>query len=157
MLANRFQVSGETFVDDNRTMPDFANASSWFDLYVFPGKIRTDPIQPATHAASVSKMLKAAGIVTKKVTHSFRGCASRMADLGGASESDIGRAGRWDVSCMNQYYLTTLPRGTMRVLAGFTAEPGTFWIARDIDAPEELESMVFPDVDLWYVSKIFSF
>lgn len=73
-----------------------------------------------------------------------------MADLGGASESDIGRAGRWDVSCMNQYYLTTLPRGTMRVLAGFTADPGTFWIARDIDPPEELEAMVFPDVDRWY-------
>lgn len=36
----------------------------------------------------------------------------------------------------------------MRVVAGFTAEPGTFWIARDIDPPEQLEAMVFPDVDL---------
>jgi hypothetical protein len=94
-------------------------------------------------------MLEAAGIMTKKVTHAFRGSASRMADLGGASESDISRAGRWDMSCMNQYYLTTLPRETMRVLAGFTAEPGTFWLARDVDPPSALEKMVFPDVDLW--------
>lgn len=37
----------------------------------------------------------------------------------------------------------------MRVLAGSTAEPGTFGIARDVDPPEELERMVFADVDLW--------
>jgi hypothetical protein len=74
-----------------------------------------------------------------------------MADLGGASESDISRAGRWDSSAMNQYYLTTMPRMTMRVLAGFAPTPGTFWLPRDIDPPADLEKMVFPDVDLWQV------
>lgn len=79
----------------------------------------------------------------------FRGCASRMADLGGASEADINRAGRWDSSAMTQYYLTTMPRMTMRVLAGFALNPGTYFIPRDIDPLQELEHMVFPDVDLW--------
>lgn len=40
----------------------------------------------------------------------------------------------------------------MRVLAGFAAKPGICWLARDIDPPEALEKMVFPDVDLWWVA-----
>lgn len=98
----RFELSGETFGDSQLSLPDFGDPSAWFDLYVFPRKTQTQPIQPATHAASVAKMLKSAGIVTKKVTHAFRGCASLMADLGGASETDIGQAGPWDVSYMTQ-------------------------------------------------------
>lgn len=106
-------------------------------------------MQPATHRKAVSEMLKKANVRSKKITHIFRGCASRMADLGGAAESDINRAGRWDSSAMTQYYLTTMPRMTLRVLAGFETSAGTFWLARDLDPPEDLERMVFPDVDLW--------
>lgn len=74
-----------------------------------------------------------------------------MADLGGASEADINRAGRWDSSAMTKYYLTTLPRMTMRVLAGFAPNPGTFWLARDVAPPEDLEKRIFSDVEIWYV------
>lgn len=37
-------------------------------------------------------------------------------------------------------------------LCRITAEAGTFWLARDIDPPEELERMVFSNIDLWFVS-----
>lgn len=74
-----------------------------------------------------------------------------MADLFGASETDIRRGGRWDMSSMAQHYLTTLPRETMRVLAGFPPTSGQFWLARDLDPPEVLEDEVFPQATLWYV------
>ena len=74
-----------------------------------------------------------------------------MADLQGASERDVARAGRWDMSAMTQCYLTTLPRETMRVLAGFTVERGSFWSSRDLEPPSELQEMVFPQVSVWRV------
>lgn len=49
-----------------------------------------------------------------------------MADLPGASETDIRRGGRWDMSSMTHHYLTTLPRETMRVLADFPAQSQQF-------------------------------
>ena len=53
------------------------------------------------------------------------------------------------MSAMTQYYLTTLPRETMRVLAGFTVERGSFWISRDLEPPLELQEMVLPQVSVW--------
>lgn len=61
-------------------------------------------------------------------------------------ERDIARAGRRDMSAMTQYYLTTLPRETMRVPAGFTVGHGSFWISRE--PPSELQEMVFPHVSV---------
>jgi hypothetical protein len=149
-------------------LPNFADAEELYKYYVFPGKSPKVPLKPAAHGKAVSGMLKMASMQGKKVTHMFRGCASRMADLGGAAEAEINRAGRWDSSAMTQYYLTAInragrwdssamtqyyltamPRMTMRVLAGFSPTPGTYFIARDIEPPEELESMVFPDANLW--------
>lgn len=129
-------------------MPNFADAEELYKYYVFPGKSPKVPLKPAAHGKAVSGMLKMANMQGKKVTHMFRGCASRMADLGGAAEAEINRAGRWDSSAMTQYYLMTMPRMTVRVLAGFSPTPGTYFIARDIEPPEELESMVFPDANL---------
>jgi hypothetical protein len=108
------------------------------------------------HYKAVKTVLQNSGMdsESKSVTHIFRGSAARMADLKGAGESDIRRAGRWDMSSMTQYYLTTLPRETMRVLAGFNVQPGTFWLSRDLDPPKELEDMVFPHAQLWYVKQM---
>ena len=38
----------------------------------------------------------------------------------------------------------------MRVLAGFPADIGSFWISRDIEVPEVLLDMVFPEAKEWY-------
>ena len=53
-----------------------------------------EPLKYEKHRAVVSKIHKATGIISKQVTHLERGTASRMADLGGASEDSIRRAGR---------------------------------------------------------------
>ncbi|OWY97418.1 hypothetical protein PHMEG_00032054 [Phytophthora megakarya] len=51
-----------------------------------------------------------------------------MADLGGASESQIRRLGRWNNNqSMEKCYLTSLPREAMRTLAGFEPNRGSFF------------------------------
>lgn len=156
----RFQISGETFGPQQDSFPRMSDASQWYTIWLFPGKASKNkenskagdaPISQDAHYKATKAMLKKAGISqhSKKVTHIYRGSAARMADLLGASESDIRRGGRWDMSSMTQHYLTTLPRETMRVLAGFPAASGQFWIARDLDPPAELERMVFPQAALW--------
>lgn len=159
-MCCRFQISGETFGPQQDSFPRMNDASLWYPIWLFPGKASKKnkntkngdaPISQDAHYKATKAMLTKAGIAqhSKKVTHIYRGSAARMADLLGASESDIRRGGRWDMSSMTQHYLTTLPRETMRVLAGFPAASGQFWIARDLDPPEELEAMVFPQAALW--------
>jgi hypothetical protein len=63
-----------------------------------------------------------------------------MADLLGAPDSDIRRLGNWSRAAMEGCYLTTLPRGAMRALAGFNPQGGMFYLERaSINPPEELK------------------
>jgi integrase len=144
-------LSGEVFGDNEDTFPRLDTPKEWFPLFLFPGATQTVEMKKDTHYHAVKALLRRAGIGadSSQVTHIFRGSAARMADLQGASERDIARAGRWDMSAMTQYYLTTLSRETMRVLAGFSVERGSFWIARDLDPPKELEDMIFPQATSW--------
>ncbi|KAG1433713.1 hypothetical protein G6F56_014538 [Rhizopus delemar] len=73
-----------------------------------------------------------------------------MADLQGVEESEIRRMGRWNNSTMNGAYLTGLPRGIMRSLAGFPTTPGAFYLPRDtVVPPLELQAKVFPEAGAW--------
>ena len=139
------------FGADQEAFPRLDTPKEWYPLFLFPGSTQTVEMKKDTHYHAVKGLLKRSGVGdhSSQVTHIFRGSAARMADLQGASERDIARAGRWDMSAMTQYYLTTLPRETMHVLAGFTVERGSFWIARDLDPPEQLEAMIFPQASLW--------
>lgn len=144
-------MSGELFGEAEETFPRLDSPKEWFPLFLFPGAKQTEEMKKDTHYHAVKALLKNCGVGdnSSQVTHIFRGSAARMADLQGASERDISRAGRWDMSSMVQYYLTTLPRETMRVLAGFNKERGAFWISRDVDPPAELGEMIFPHASLW--------
>ena len=59
-----------------------------------------------------------------------RGSGARMAELGGASEAQIRRLGRWNNQAMENCYLTCLPREAMRTLAGFSPHAGDFFLKR---------------------------
>jgi hypothetical protein len=156
VLLDRFQLSGETFGAHYDSFPRMDEPSQWYPIWLFPGKKEGTAISADAHAKATKAVLQRAGVrqLSKKVTHIFRGSGARMADLFGASETDIRRGGRWDMSSMAQHYLTTLPRETIRVLAGFPSAPGQFWLERDLDPPEELERLVFPQAVLWYVEEI---
>ncbi|KAG2208592.1 hypothetical protein INT45_008847, partial [Circinella minor] len=75
---------------------------------------------------------------------------AKMADIRGAGESDIRRAGRWTNDALESAYLTNLPRVLLRVMTGFYKDGGHFYLRRAIEKPEpELCRKVFPMVEVW--------
>lgn len=154
---SRFHIANRAYPPDGQAFPSFASSPDWYDVKMFSSPTNLlEPLKYETHRAAVAQMHKATGIISKKVTRLERGTASRMADLGGASEDSIRRAGRWDQSSLNNCYLTTLPREAMRTLAQFSSTGGDFYLPRDVKVPDELLAMVFPQVDSWLVF-LFSF
>ncbi|POM69650.1 Hypothetical protein PHPALM_14049 [Phytophthora palmivora] len=63
---------------------------------------------------------------SKAKTYAARGSGSRMAELAGATDSQIRRLGRWNASSMEGCYLTALQREATRSLAGFPPNRRTF-------------------------------
>jgi hypothetical protein len=71
-----------------------------------------------------------------------------MAELKGASEDQMGRAGRWNQEQMVGCYLDSLPQKFMRIMAGHSPQMGCFEINRaSVTSPEELLSMIWPELD----------
>ena len=81
-------------------------------------------------------------------THIGRGSGAQMAELGGASEGDIRRLGRWNSQALAVCYLTSLLWPALRAMAGFPPERGYFHIKRAaIVPPEVLQGRLFTWVD----------
>jgi hypothetical protein len=133
----------------NVPFPTMWRNCDWYDLLLAPGENPVKEISYSTHYKFIKDMLDALGVKSEVKTHMGRGTGSQMADVLGASETDIRRSGRWNqqaVSC----YLTSLPRETMRTLAGFPKDRGHFYIPRAaVEPPESLKEMIFPDLSKW--------
>ncbi|KAK4700175.1 hypothetical protein P7C70_g6078, partial [Phenoliferia sp. Uapishka_3] len=149
-LFYEFHLANRAYPPDNQSFPSFSQSPDWYDLKAFASpKDLMEPMKYETHRSAVAKTHKKTGIISKTKTHLDRGAASRMADLGGASQDSIRRAGRWDQSSLSNCYLTTLPRESMRALAQFSSTGGDFYLERDIKVPDQLLALVFPQADVW--------
>ena len=105
----------------------------------------------------MKKAFSYAGIPPGKVTHASRGVASRsLADMG--LDFDIIRkskqiyliykVGRWNSDVMVNSYINHLPWQGIRLLAGFPANPGSFFLPRaQLEPPERLKRKLFPNLD----------
>lgn len=125
----RFQLENESF-------PVFTESKDWFHIKMLKNKSNPTEEWPyASHRDAIGKAFKECNIFSSKKTHVTRGAGARMADLQGVEESEIWRMGRWNNSTMNDAYLTGLPRGIMRSLAGFPTTPGAFYLPRDTVVP----------------------
>ncbi len=135
----------------NRLPPDFSTSQSWFQNKLFPGKKGpTTEITYQTHLDSVKKCLSRIGITSKAKTHIGRGSGARMAELNGASDSDIRRLGRWNSQAMEGCYLTALPRGALRTMAGFAPDGRSYYISRSNCIPSQsLQEKIFPWLSSW--------
>ncbi|KAM4055506.1 centromere DNA-binding protein complex CBF3 subunit, domain 2 domain-containing protein [Hirsutella rhossiliensis] len=71
------------------------------------------------------RIFGAAGLIASKKTHLPRRVGAQDAETHGTSLAQISQAGRWNQSVLCQAYLTHLPRQFMRIVAGFSASPGT--------------------------------
>lgn len=141
----RFHVENEPF-------PDFTTSHNWYFIKLF--KSDNQNLKKIwsynSHRDAVIRGLDGAKIFSKTKTHINRGSSARMADLAGVYEDQIRRLGRWNNTTMNGAYLTGLPREAMRAMAGFTIQPGQFYIPRaSLDPPEDLTKLIFPLLDEW--------
>src|SRR5256714_4741485 len=95
-------------------------------------------------------MFQGVGIHSKEKTHSARKQSVRHPELGGVSESQIRRAGRWNTDAMMGVYLSYLPPGFIRSIAGFPQEGKAYFLSRARETPEEaLCSQIWPETDVW--------
>ncbi|KAJ8533431.1 hypothetical protein ON010_g13823 [Phytophthora cinnamomi] len=135
-----------SLVRANGKIPDFLNTAKWYDIKVM--KSRKDPTKAMTycsHYDATMKAFAALGMHSKAKTHGARGSGARMAELAGATESQIRRLGRWNASAMEGCYLSALPREAMRSLAGFPPDRRTFYLDRaSLTPPDSLQRAVFP-------------
>ncbi|KAL0137622.1 hypothetical protein V8B55DRAFT_1578467 [Mucor lusitanicus] len=140
-------MEGEAFLD-------FTTLKNWYAIKLF----RSEDLGPSSewkyssHKDAIARGLNGAKIALRNKMHVSRGCSARMmADLAGVHDEDqIRRLGRWNTTTMNSAYLTGLPREAMRVMAGFTIQPGQLFLPRAaLDPPEDLMKLVLPLLDQW--------
>ncbi|KAH9133191.1 hypothetical protein AeRB84_020676, partial [Aphanomyces euteiches] len=140
----RWHVESEEF-------PSFEKSAHWFGIKVLrSGDDATKEVSYNVHRKAIAAALASAGLNSRAKTHIGRGSGARMAELGGASESQIRRLGHWNNQALENCYLTTLPRKAMRALAGFGPEKGSFYLLRSKAIPcSNLQSKIFPWADFW--------
>ena len=88
-LLYRWDLSDEAFLD-------FSKRSAWYNTQVIKGTTR-DPKAAFSYNSQrewVAKAFQYAGIFSRKKTHIGRSAAAKLAELKGASEEQIRRAGR---------------------------------------------------------------
>jgi len=133
---------------DLEPFPNFTDRKKWYDIRLLKGKSPTRDIAYHTQLEGVKTAFNACGIDTSVWTHANRGSGAKLAELQGADENQIRRAGRWNGERMESCYLTTLPRKAIRALAGFPTKGGGYWLERASIVPSsELQKMIFPGLD----------
>ncbi|KAE8260648.1 hypothetical protein A4X13_0g227 [Tilletia indica] len=140
-LFERFHCAGEPF-------PSFTRREDWYDTYLLRHSNPLKPLPYRSQYDNMCKVLDALNIRSSKKTHLNRGGGARRAEDNGASEAQIRRAGRWVVEKMQGCYLTGLPRESMRAMAGFSTQPGAFYLPRNSVLPSlALQQQIFPTVN----------
>jgi hypothetical protein len=144
-LLLRWDLSDEPF-------PDFQNRAQWYDIRL----LKSTDASPTSEFAYNSQrdwVIKAfayAGIQSNKKTHVGRSSGAKTAELKGVSEAQIRRAGRWNQEQMIGCYLNSLPRKSMRTMAGHPPQMGCFEIRRArIAPPDSLLQLIWPDLNKW--------
>src|ERR1700730_18520918 len=75
---------------------------------------------------------------------------ARTANELGADGEEIRRHGRWCGDRLSSAYLSPISRVTVRVLAGFSKERGTYFLERaNLEVPATVLKQIFPQVDEW--------
>jgi hypothetical protein len=86
-----------------------------------------------------------------KKTHLPRRIGAQNAETYGSSLAQISQAGRWNSSVLVKAYLTHLPRQFIRIVAGFSANAGDYFLPRadTVDVPILLQQQIWPWLEEW--------
>jgi hypothetical protein len=139
----RWHVAGEA-------PPSFRRRKDWYRIKVLVGRDREQELSYPTQLQETWRIFGAAGLVAVKKTHLPRRVGAQDAETHGSSLAQISQAGRWNQSVLCQAYLTHLPRQFMRVVAGFSASAGGYFLARAAhEPPYALQKQLWPWIEEW--------
>jgi hypothetical protein len=139
----RWHVAGEP-------PPSFRRRQDWYRIKVLVGRDREQELSYPTQLQETWRIFGAAGLIASKKTHLPRRVGAQDAETHGTSLAQISQAGRWNQSVLCQAYLTHLPRQFMRIVAGFSASPGDYFLARAAhEPPYVLQKQLWPWIEEW--------
>lgn len=130
--------------------PSFRQRKDWYRIKVLVGRDREQELSYPTQLQETWRIFGAAGLVAAKKTHLPRRVGAQDAETHGSSLAQISQAGRWNQSVLCQAYLTHLPRQFMRIVAGFSASAGDYFLARAAhEPPHALQKQLWPWIEEW--------
>jgi hypothetical protein len=139
----RWHIAGEA-------PPIFRQRKDWYRIKVLVGRDREQELSYPTQLQETWRVFGAAGLVSSKKTHLPRRVGAQDTETHGSSLAQISQAGRWNQSMLCQAYLTHLPRQFMRVVAGFSATAGDYFLARAAhEPPLHLQQQLWPWIEEW--------
>jgi hypothetical protein len=139
----RWHIAGEA-------PPSFRQRKDWYRIKVLVGRDREQELSYPTQLQETWRIFGAAGLVAAKKTHLPRRVGAQDAETHGTSLAQISQAGRWNQSVLCQAYLTHLPRQFMRIVAGFSASAGDYFLARAAhEPPQALQRQLWPWIEEW--------
>ncbi|CAI7807757.1 unnamed protein product [Closterium sp. NIES-53] len=135
---------------------DFSNPEAWSKKHLFFAlfdKEKTEMPYP-THNKWVTWAMNSAVWILSKVTHIFRQSATQI--LADKNLDTIAQLGQWDMNKMRRSYVTGIPRLAIQMQAGFSQEPGDYYIGRSkTKVPPKvlkaIEEHIFPKAELWLI------
>ena len=143
LLFWRWHVSGEA-------PPSFRRRQDWYRIKVLVGRDREQELSYPTQLQETWRVFGAAGVASSGKTHLPRRVGAQDAETHGSSLAQISQAGRWNQSVLVKAYLTHLPRQFMRVVAGFSASSGDYFLARTAHEPPPcLQKQLWPWIEEW--------
>ncbi|CAI5955388.1 unnamed protein product [Closterium sp. NIES-64] len=135
---------------------DFSNPENWSKKHLFFALFDKDKTELpyATHAKWVTWAMKSAEWILSKVTHIFRRSAAQILADKNCELDNIAQLGQWDMNEMRRSYVTGIPRGAIQLQAGFTTEPGDYYLGRSkSEVPAKvlkaIEEHIFPKAEQW--------
>ncbi|CAI5522837.1 unnamed protein product [Closterium sp. Naga37s-1] len=148
------------FYNNDKIVPplDFSNPEAWSKKHLFFAlfdKEKTEMPYP-THNKWVTWAMKSAEWILSKVMHIFRRSAAQILADKNLDLDTIARLGQWDMNEMRRSYVTGIPRPAIQMQAGFSQEPGDYYIGRSKTkvAPKVLKAIeehIFPKAEMWLI------
>jgi hypothetical protein len=139
----RWHIAGEA-------PPTFRRRRDWYNIKALVGADRQEPLAYRTQLAETWRVYGAVGLTSKAKTHLPRAAGARDARIHGVAIDQISSAGHWNHSALHQSYLTHLPRDFLKIVAGFSASKGDYYLVRaNIRPPASLQAQIWPWIEDW--------
>ncbi|CAI5460920.1 unnamed protein product [Closterium sp. Yama58-4] len=137
---------------------DFSNPEAWSKKHLFFALFdkEKNELPYATHAKWVTWAMNGAVWILSKVTHIFRRSAAQILADKNCDLDTIAQLGQWDMNEMRRSYVTGIPRGAIQLQAGFSVEPGDYYIGRSktqvpAKVVKAIEQHIFPKAEHWLI------